>query len=57
MGMYTQLHYGAQLKADVPSSVIEILRYMVGEREEDPPENLPNDPLFKYSVTVSLTRR
>lgn len=45
MGMYTQLHYGAQLKKDVPDEVVELLRYMVGERDETP--LLPDHPLFR----------
>ena len=47
MGMYTQLHYGAQLRTDVPESVIEILKVMVGD-EETVPTTLPDDPLFTH---------
>lgn len=35
MGMYTQFHYGVRLKKDVPESVINTLRYMVRDIEED----------------------
>ena len=36
MGMYTELIFGADLKKDTPTEVIESLKYMIGEREEKP---------------------
>ena len=36
MGMYTELHYNTELKTDVPESVISVLRYMLGQTEEEP---------------------
>ena len=36
MGMYTELHYNTQLKTNVPESVINVLRYMLGETEDEP---------------------
>lgn len=44
MGMYTQFHFGAQLRADVPPVVIETLEVMLGERKD--PGVLPDHPLF-----------
>ena len=40
MGMYTELIFGAVLKKDTPSEVIETLKYMLGEIEEKP-NNFP----------------
>jgi hypothetical protein len=45
MGMYTELHYNAELREDVPQSVIDILKFMVGDIEEEPKE-LPDHELF-----------
>lgn len=36
MGMYTELIFGAELKKDTPSQVIEALKYMIGETKEKP---------------------
>lgn len=36
MGMYTEFHYNTELKRNVPDSVIEILRYMLGENKIKP---------------------
>lgn len=44
MGMYTELHYNTELKADVPEGVINILRYMLGEVEDKP--ETPDHELF-----------
>lgn len=49
MGMYTELHLNVELNADVPESVLGLLRYMVdpsGAGAEVPPL-LPEHPLFK----------
>lgn len=46
MGMYTELHFNSELKKDVPSEVVEILKYMVGDLEEEP-SKLPDHDLFK----------
>ena len=45
IGMYTELHFNSELKKDTPKEVIEILKYMIGERENSP--DLPEHPLFK----------
>lgn len=45
MGMYTELHYNVELSKDVPEDVINILKFMVGD-SEDEPSTLPNHPLF-----------
>jgi len=44
MGTYTKLHYNAELKRDVPESVVEMLRYMLGETETKPKK--PDHALF-----------
>jgi hypothetical protein len=44
--MYTELVMAIELKKDVPSQVIKVLSYMVGENGVEP-ANLPNHPLFK----------
>jgi hypothetical protein len=36
MGMYTELIFGADLKKETPKSVIEALKYMIGDIEEKP---------------------
>lgn len=45
MGMYTELHYNAEIKPDAPESVVNILRFMLGETETQP--ELPQHPLFQ----------
>lgn len=45
MGMYTELHFNAELKDDVPEDVMDTLRFMVG-LESEPPLNTPDHPLF-----------
>lgn len=44
MGIFTGLHYNTELKTWVPESVINVLRYMLGETENEPV--LPNHELF-----------
>lgn len=46
MGMYTELHFNSDIKKDTPDSVIEILKYMLGECEDEP-KDLPDHPLFR----------
>ena len=36
MGMYTEIHFNAELKKDTPEEVINILKYMVGDIKEKP---------------------
>jgi hypothetical protein len=45
MGMYTEFHFNSELKRETPKEVIEILKYMVGEREVEP-ETKPKHELF-----------
>jgi hypothetical protein len=47
MGMYTALHFGADLKLDTPDQIVNILRYMLDEKH-DPhsPPATPEHPLF-----------
>lgn len=44
MGMYTEFHFNSALREDVPVEVLEVLKYMLGEREDKPAT--PADPLF-----------
>lgn len=46
MGMYTELHFNAELKRDVPEPVLAALRHMVGDEEAEP-AMLPDHPLFR----------
>lgn len=39
MGMYTEIHFNAELRKDTPEEVIEILKYMVGGDLIDDPMN------------------
>lgn len=48
MGMYTEFHYNVELIQQTPPSILEVLQYMVGDREELPPA-LPNHELFLCS--------
>lgn len=52
MGMYTELIFGASLKKDTPQTVINALKYMIGETEEKPSNfPLPDgrcESLFQY---------
>ena len=36
MGMYTEFHYNAELKRDIPDDVRQVLEFMVGDREQEP---------------------
>lgn len=45
MGMYTELHYNAELQRKLPKDVEQILKYMVGDIEGEP-KKLPSHPLF-----------
>jgi hypothetical protein len=55
MGMYTQLHYGAQLRTDVPAQIVNVLQYMVGESTAPPP-TLPEHALFRCDRWVYMLR-
>jgi hypothetical protein len=44
MGMYTQLHFAAKLRKDVPAEVVEVLRFMARGTEGAP--QTPDHPLF-----------
>lgn len=46
MGMYTELHFNVELAEDVPGDVIDILKFMVGDSEEEP-KKLPRHKLFE----------
>lgn len=46
MGMYTELHFNSELKEETPEKVLAILKFMVGENEEEP-KVLPIHPLFQ----------
>jgi hypothetical protein len=40
MGMYTELIFGACLKPETPNEVIENIKYLIGENENDNPNFL-----------------
>ncbi len=46
MGMYTEMIFGAELKRDTPNTVIESLKYMLGERNERPKDF----PFSEYGI-------
>lgn len=57
MGMYTEVFFRAELKADTPDDVIETLKYMVGD-SDDAPKSLPAHPLFvceRWDVVARCT--
>lgn len=45
MGMYTELVMAVELKKDTPNAVIEVLKYMVGDIEDEP--SMPKHELFE----------
>lgn len=45
MGMYTELICAFELKNDTPKEVLDILMFMLDEKEDHP--ELPNHPLFE----------
>lgn len=45
MGMYTELHFNAQLRRDLPKQVLDTLAFMV-DKVPDKPVELPDHPLF-----------
>ena len=45
MGMYTEIHFNSELKSDTPEDVINILKYMVGDLENEP-ESKQDHELF-----------
>lgn len=54
MGMYTEIFVKLTLVENVDESVVEILKYMMGEG--DKPTKLPDHPLFKTSRWGSMLR-
>ena len=44
MGMYTEFHYNAELKQDIPEEVRAVLEFMVGNLDQEP--STPDHPLF-----------
>ena len=45
MGMYTELHFNAELRKDVPQEVLNVLSYMLDSDKDRPA--LPDHPLFR----------
>ena len=45
MGMYTELNIGVNLTPPTPDSVIEVLNYMLGNKEDV--VEVPDHPLFQ----------
>lgn len=48
MGTYTEFHYNAELRRDIPEDIRAILDFMVGNREDEPTTK-PEHPLFSAS--------
>ncbi len=46
MGMYTELHYNAELKKEVPKQILDVLAFMVEYENDTPPPHLPSSKLF-----------
>ena len=44
MGMYTEIFFRAELRTDVPTKVIDLIRAWI---TNEVPDNLPDHPLFK----------
>ena len=55
MGMYTELHFNSRLKPDVPTSVLRVLEYMLGENSAIG-EPIPDHPLFNTSRWAVMLR-
>lgn len=49
MGMYTEFHFNAELKRDLPDEVVQALTYMVKNEGEAYAFQLPDHPLFDCS--------
>jgi len=49
MGMYTELIFGAGLKEDTPTEVIETLQYMMGDKE-DMPKGYPFEDGSRHEI-------
>ena len=45
MGMYTELHFNAELKKNIPLEVLGTLNFMLGQAPQ--PALLPDHPLFE----------
>ena len=58
MGMYTEFHCNAALKADTPPNVIKVLEFMTGQAGKMEPVGLeiPDHPLFQCSRWVFMLR-
>jgi hypothetical protein len=54
MGMYTEFHFNAELREDVPDDVLAVLDYMVNDVPE--PSSLPEHPLFNCLRWRSMLR-
>ncbi len=62
MGMYTELIFGASFKKDTPTDVIDTLRYMAGDLQDEPSNYLwtgVRNPLqggsYSFGVCASVT--
>lgn len=54
MGMYTEIHFNSKLKANLPKNIVDVLQYMIGERENEP--ELPDHEFFNCDRWRSLFR-
>jgi len=46
MGMYTEIHFNAELRKDTPADVLAVLHFMLGDEGAGEPEKMPEHPLF-----------
>lgn len=56
MGMYTEFVMAVNLRSNTPNTVIDILKFMIGERET-PPIGLGGHPLFQTERWSIMLRR
>lgn len=55
MGMYTQLHLGVTLSKETPTEIINLLRFMLHETDDEKyTQPLPNHELFKHNRWVYM---
>lgn len=54
MGMYTEIHFNSEMRDDIPTEVVGVLKYMVGEI--DMPKVLPEHDFFQCGRWAMLFR-
>lgn len=59
MSMYTELHFNSTLKRDTPQSIVDTLRFMLGDSEAGlplPTHELFQCPWFEYMLRGAFSR-